>query len=111
MIICITSKGPKSTDPVEERFGRSPYFLFHDTEKGDFDPVTNKFADAAGGVGPRAAQVLIDRGAKVLITGNVGGNALSVIQAAGIEVFRYRDGGSVEDAFQKYQKGLLEKMA
>lgn len=80
-------------------------------EGGDFTPVENKFANATGGVGPRAAQVLIDRGAKVLITGNVGGNALAVIQAAGIEVFRYRDGGSAEEAFRKYQKGLLEKIA
>jgi len=111
MIVCITSKGPGPDDLAEERFGRSPYFLFKDTEGGDWSPVENRFAGAAGGVGPRAAQVLIDRGARVLITGNIGGNALAVLQAAGIEIFLYRDNGSVRDAFRKFSDGQLKKFA
>lgn len=111
MIVCVTAKGPGPDDIAEERFGRAPYFLFKETEGGDWSPVANKLADAAGGVGPRAAQVLIDRGARALITGNIGGNALAVIQSAGIEIFMYRDGGTVKDAFGKYMEGRLKKLA
>lgn len=111
MQVCITAKGPGSEDLAEERFGRSPYFLFRDSEGGEWSPVANKFADASGGVGPRAAQVLIDRGARVLITGNIGGNALAVIQAAGIEIYMYRDGGTAADAFQKFTAGQLKKFS
>lgn len=110
-MVCVTAKGPGPEDLAEERFGRSPYFLFKNTEGGEWSPVANKFADAAGGVGPRAAQVLIDKGARVLITGNIGGNALAVIQAAGIEIFLYREGGTAKDAFQKYTDGQLKKFA
>ncbi|OPX71896.1 MAG: Dinitrogenase iron-molybdenum cofactor [Methanoregulaceae archaeon PtaB.Bin108] len=111
MLVCITSKGPTPENPVEERFGRSPYFLFKDTEGGDWSSVANKFADAAGGVGPRAAQTVIDKGAHVLITGNIGGNALPVIQAAGIEIYQYRDSGTAGEAFQKYVEGQLKKFS
>ncbi len=111
MIVCITSKGPGPDDLAEERFGRSPYFLFRDTEGGEWISVANRFADAAGGVGPRAAQVLIDKGARVLITGNIGGNALAVLQAAGIEIYLYRENGTAGDAFQKYTAGQLRKFA
>lgn len=111
MMVCVTAKGPGPKDPAEERFGRSPYFLFRDAEGGEWSAVANEFADAAGGVGPRAAQVLIDRGTRVLITGNVGGNALAVIQAAGIEIYMYRENGTAGDAFQKFTAGQLRKFA
>lgn len=111
MLVCITAKGPGPEDLAEERFGRSPYFLFKDTDGGEWSPVANKFADAAGGVGPRAAQVLIDKGARVLVTGNIGGNALAVIQAAGIEIFQYSEGGTAGDAFQMYIDGKLKKFS
>ncbi|MCU0632860.1 MAG: NifB/NifX family molybdenum-iron cluster-binding protein [Methanolinea sp.] len=111
MFVCVTAKGPGPEDLAEERFGRSPYFLFKSTEGGEWEAVPNKFADAAGGVGPRAAQVLIDKGARVLITGNIGGNALAVIQAAGIEIYQYRESGTAGDAFQKFTGGQLKKFA
>ncbi len=109
MLVCITSKGPAPDDLAEERFGRSPYFLFRDTEGGEWSSVANKYADAAGGVGPRAAQILIDKGSKVLVTGNVVGNALSVIQSAGIEIYQYKGSGTAGDAFREYTDGQLKK--
>ncbi len=111
MIVCVTAKGPGPEDLMEERFGRSPYFLFKNTEGGEWSSIANKFADTAGGVGPRAAQVLIDRGTHVLITGNIGGNALAVLQAAGIEIYLFKSSGTAADAFQKFIAGQLKKFS
>ena len=101
MNICITSKGPGKTDPMEERFGRSPYFLIFDEDTGEWKSMENPFTGGAGGVGPRAAQVLIDNNVKILITGNVGGNALNALNAAGIKIIYINDPATVEEAYEK----------
>jgi predicted Fe-Mo cluster-binding NifX family protein len=109
MKVCITSKGPSPDDMMEERFGRSPYFIFFDTESGEWKAVENAFAAAPGGVGPRAAQTLIDNGATAVVTGNVGGNALGALRAAGISVYFFRESGTVNAAFQQFKDGKLTK--
>jgi len=107
VIICITARGAGMDAPVEQRFGRAPYFVFVDTETGDSNAVANSLVDAAGGVGPRAAQVLVDHRATVLITGQVGGNAARALQAGGIRVYAYRGDGRVADALEQYTAGKL----
>ena len=42
---------------------------------------------ASGGAGVQTAQFLADRGVKAVITGNVGPNAIRVLNAAGISVY------------------------
>ncbi|KQC08355.1 MAG: dinitrogenase iron-molybdenum cofactor biosynthesis protein [Methanolinea sp. SDB] len=109
MKVCITSKGPGPDDMMEERFGRAPFFIFFDTESEEHNAVENPFASGAGGVGPRAAQVLIDNGAKSVVTGNVGGNALGALRAAGISIYFLREPGTVKAAFQQFKDGKLTK--
>ena len=109
MKICITSKGATLDSPVEERFGRAPYFIIIDTETEKFEAVENQFAQGAGGVGPRAAQLIISRDAKALVSGQVGGNALAALAAAGIEMFAYRGTGTVQDAFNQFRNGALQR--
>lgn len=109
MIVCITSKGPTPDDIVEERFGRAPFFIFFNTETDEWNTVENAVAAAAGGVGPRAAQTMIDNKATALVTGNVGGNALAALQAAGISIHFFRGEGTVKSAFQQFKDGKLAK--
>jgi len=106
MKICITSKGPGKEDLLEERFGRAPYFLISDNETGEWKSIENPFAGAAGGVGPRAAQILVDNGAKILVTGNVGGNALNALNAAGIKIIYMNGSVTVEKAYEKAKSEL-----
>lgn len=107
MKICITAKGSGPEDLLEERFGRTPYFLIHDTETGTWTAVQNPHAEGMGGVGPRSAQVLVDQGVSVLITGNVGGNALNALKAANIGIYFVREPVKATDAFQAYADGKL----
>ncbi len=108
MKICITAKGATLESPVDERFGRAPYFIIIESDSGAFEAFQNPYVDGSGGVGPKAAQVLVSHDAKALVSGAVGGNAREVLSAAGIAMYTYRDGGSVRDAFDKFKAGALE---
>ena len=109
MKMCITSRGATLDSPAEERFGRAPYFIIVESESGAFEAVQNPLVDGAGGVGPKAAQVLISHDVKALISGQVGGHARDALAAAGIEMYTYRDGGTVKDAFDRFTASTLER--
>ncbi len=111
MIICVTARAAGTDAPVEERFGRAPYFVFVDTETGTSESVRNPLADAAGGVGPRVVQMLVEHGAAAIITGRVGGNAAKALEAGGIKAYSCRGSGSVADALAGYTAGNLKPLA
>lgn len=111
MIICVTARAAGTDAPAEQRFARAPFFTFVDTESGESESVKNPLIDAAGGVGPRAVQMLSDRGVKVLITGHVGGNAARALAAGGIEAYAYPGGGSVADALEAHKSGDLQPIS
>jgi len=104
MKVCITAQGATPDALVDERFGRAPYFILMDTETGSWEALENPFAAGGGGVGPKAAQLLIAHGAKAVITGQVGGNAQEVLSAAGIVVSLVSGKQPVCHVFEEYQK-------
>ena len=110
MIVCITAQGATPESKVEERFGRAPYFILMDSETGSFEAVANPYADGAGGVGPKAAQLILDMKAGALISGLLGGNAKAVLDAAGVAQYVYRSSGSVKDAFAEFKNNTLQKV-
>jgi len=107
MKICITSQGSTLDALAEERFGRAPFFIIVDTETGSFEALENQFAGGSGGVGPKAAQLIIAHEVKALVSGMIGGNAHDVLQAAGIQLYVYRAGGTVRDALEQFNKKTL----
>jgi predicted Fe-Mo cluster-binding NifX family protein len=111
MKICITSQGATPDALAEERFGRAPYFIIVDTESGSFDAIKNQVAGETGGVGPKAARQIIAHKVTALVSGMVGGNAREVLLAGGIHLYVYRDGGTVRDALDQFNKKALERIA
>jgi predicted Fe-Mo cluster-binding NifX family protein len=110
MRICIPAKGPGVGDVVDERFGRAPYYLIHDTETGKTESYKNPAAEAIGGVGPKAAQFLLDHNVNVLVTARVGGNAHGALKAGGITILLYEEAGStIRDAIDAYSRGGLQE--
>jgi predicted Fe-Mo cluster-binding NifX family protein len=107
MNICITAQGATLDARVEERFGRAPFFIFIDSETGDFEAVENSAAADSGGVGPKAAQVLVRHGVSALISGQVGGNARDILSASGIAMYVYRGGGTVRYALNLFRDNAL----
>jgi len=102
MKIAIPSKGTTLDSAPDDRFGRAPYFALIDTETRKFTSIENTAASAPGGVGPQAVGVLSREGVQVVITGRIGGNALTALKEAGIEVIEQELAGTVGDICEKY---------
>ncbi len=112
MRIAVSTTEGGLDDKVSDVFGRAVSFTIVDVEDGDIksvEVVRNDFAVRGGGAGVAVSQFLADKGVEVVLTGNVGPNALSVLNSAGIKV--YRAGGmKVKEAIEKFLKGELEQI-
>lgn len=108
--ICVTAKDESLDATAEPTFGRAPYFVIVDEESSEVTSIKNPFADAAGGVGPKAVQLLVDNKVDILITGQMGGNAQRAMGVSKISVYQYREGGSVADALARFRANELERM-
>ena len=110
MKICITSLGRDLDSPVDPRFGRCQYFLFLD-EKGELKKVLpNSGVFAARGAGIAAAQQVTNQGVDVLISGNLGPNAFSVLLQTGVKIFLASPGISVREVFSMWKKNKLSQI-
>ncbi len=107
MKLGISSTGPDLESNVDARFGRCPYFIIYDTDTKKFEAVSNESAMASGGAGIQAAQFVKDKGAEVVLTGNVGPNAISGLNAAKISV-AIGVTGTVKEAIEKFLAGEYE---
>ncbi len=101
--------GTTLEDDVSTRFGRAPYFIFIDDETDTIlTAVENDNASAGGGAGVSAAQLVVDQGANVLLTGNCGPKAFQVCEAGEVEVF-IGASGTLAETLQAYREGTLKK--
>ena len=101
--------------PVEEKslntpicvsFGRTPLFVMFDTENGEYEFIDNSAASSQGGAGIKAAQLLADAGADVVITIRCGENAAEVLKPAEITLYKAVD-GTAYDNIEKFKLGEL----
>ncbi|MFH2033324.1 MAG: NifB/NifX family molybdenum-iron cluster-binding protein [Candidatus Margulisiibacteriota bacterium] len=108
MKICVTSKGNKLESDVDPRFGRCEYFVIVDTDTMEFEAFDNPSAMAMGGAGPQAAKMVHDRGAGAVVTGNVGPNASTTLEALKIRVY-VGASGTVKQAVEDFKAGRLKE--
>jgi predicted Fe-Mo cluster-binding NifX family protein len=107
MKICVSAVANSLDAQLDPRFGRCPYFVIVDPETMQFEAVLNMASGAMGGAGIQAAQTITSRGAKVLVTGNVGPNAFQALSAAGIKIMTGAF-GTVREVVERYKKGELK---
>lgn len=110
MKIAISSFEKDLNSQVDPRFGRTPYILIVDSDTMQYEVLENPSATAAGGAGIQTAQMVTEKGAQVVLTGNVGPNAFDVLSAADIEVITGIR-GTVESAVKRYLQGQLQPTA
>jgi len=108
--IAISATGPGLDADVDPRFGRCQYFIIVDAETMQFEALENSSAAAAGGAGISAAQMVANKGAEVVLTGNCGPNAYQTLSAAGVQVISGVS-GTVRDAVQAHKAGKLQPSA
>jgi predicted Fe-Mo cluster-binding NifX family protein len=107
MKIVITAEGKEPGSALDGRFGRCGYFVFYDTDvKQVVEVLENPSAQAAGGAGIQAAQLVVNRGAQAVLTGNVGPNAVDVLNKAGVKIHTGLS-GTVQEAVDKFLAGNL----
>ena len=104
MKIAVSSSGNDLDSQVDPRFGRCAYFVIVETDDMGFEAFENGSIAMGGGAGIQAAQFVASKGAKAIITGNVGPNAVQTLSAAGVETF-VGQSGTVREAIERYTKG------
>ncbi|MGB5617369.1 MAG: NifB/NifX family molybdenum-iron cluster-binding protein [Desulfobacterales bacterium] len=106
MKVAISTSGRDLDARIDPRFGRCALFIVVDTGDMTFEVFDNESIALGGGAGIQAAQFLASKGAQVVITGNVGSNAVRTLSAAGIDVIAGQT-GTVKQAIDDYKKGKL----
>ena len=107
MKIAVSSTGKTLDSAVEARFGRCPFFLIVNPATLEFEAIANTNAELGGGAGIQSAQLVAEKGASVVLTGNCGPNALQVFEKAGIQVVTGVT-GSVSQVVQEFTAGSLK---
>ena len=108
MKIVVSANGANLDAPASPIFGRCPMYVFVDTGTMESDAVENPAIAASGGAGIQAAQFVVEQGARAVVTGNMGPNAFSVLQSAGVSIYLF-GGGTVRQAVEAFQAGQLPK--
>ena len=109
MKICITSSGETVESMLDPRFGRCAYFAIADLESGENMIIPNEAGISGGGAGVSAGQLMVEKGIDTIVTGNVGPNAMNVLKAAGISIYRGKT-DSVKENIENYRAGKLDKI-
>jgi predicted Fe-Mo cluster-binding NifX family protein len=109
MRVVVSAQGDTLDAPASPVFGRCPTYVFVDSETMEFEAVPNPAMDQGEGAGIQAAQFVINRGAKALLTGNLGPNAFAVLQAAGVPGYLVSE-GTVRQAVEALKVGELRPM-
>ena len=107
MKIAISATGPAIDAEVDPRFGRCQHFIIADSETMEFEAVDNANAEATGGAGISTAQMIVEKGAEVVLTGNCGSNAYGVLSTASIEIVTGVS-GKIKDAIEGYKAGTYQ---
>ncbi len=109
MIICVTSSGNSIDSILDPRFGRCSYFVISDLKTNVHSIIENSAGSLGGGAGISSGQLMVEKSVEVIITGNVGPNAMNVLMTAGIEIYR-GENTSVNENIEKFKSGLLQKI-
>lgn len=87
MLIAITSESMDLNSFVAEKFGRTPFVIFYDTEKNTFEFLRNPYSNIFGGAGIQTAQFMIEKNAAAVITPEIGINPLRLLESANVVIY------------------------
>ena len=94
---------------VSTIFGRCPFYMFINPQNKSFEIKENAAKAASGGAGIQAAQMIVDQGVEVVISGNLGPKAHSVLASANIALYQF-PGGSAQEALDSYLADSMKSL-
>jgi len=92
---------------IDHRFGRCKYFVIVDSKTLEYEVVKNPNVNSTGGSGTQSAQIMADRGVQVVLTSNIGPNALQTLSFTGVKVM-IDASGTVREVVQQFNSGQLK---
>ena len=110
MIIAVSAAGNTMKSRMDQRFGRATSFIIVETKNMEYNLIDNSAAASSGGAGISAAQLVANKGAQAVITGNVGPNAMNVLKAANIEIYK-GSAATIKENVELFVKGKLEEIS
>lgn len=111
MKIAISSANKDIKGSVAEVFGRCPYFIIAEIEKGEVKKtgtIENKNTEQMSGAGILVARLMAEENVNAVITKNVGPRAFDVLRQFKIEI--YQGSGKTQEVLQKFIDGKLKKI-
>ena len=109
MKVAVSANGRDLDAPIDPRFGRCAYFIIVDTDDMSFEAFDNESIASGGGAGIESARLVASKGAKAVVSGNVGLNAVRALSAAGIEIY-LANTGTAREVIEKHKRGYLALM-
>ena len=108
MKVAVTAQGDTLDAQVDPRFGRASYILVVDTKTLEFVALDNsENKNAFKGAGIKAAAMISDNDAEVLLTGYCGPNAYETLNTAGVKVVNDQS-GTVINTVQRFKQGDVQ---
>lgn len=108
MILIISVQQADINSPVDDRFGRSAWFLRVNSDTLDWQALENPGCNNRGGAGVAAAQFAVNQKVDAVISGDFGPNAAAALQAAGIQMIHFPTGDLTgKEVVQLFQQGRL----
>lgn len=110
MLIAISSSENSLNSTVDLRFGRTKGFIIYDTDKESFEYINNvQNLQAVQGAGIQAAQNVVNKDVKAVITGHCGPKAFKVLKTYDIKVYT-SDQIKIEEAIKKFKENKLTEI-
>lgn len=107
MRIAISAKNISVKSEVDQRFGRSKFFIVYDTETGLAEAHDNEInLNVMQGAGIQSAANVAGLGVEAILTGHIGPNSFRVLSTAGIKVYTGLV-DTVENALEDLKSGKL----
>ena len=111
MKIVVSTTGKSLDSNVESRFGRSTGFILFDTDTQNFRYLDNSAqTHLSQGAGIQTAQMIVEAGADVIITGQMGPKAAEALSRSEIKIYACA-GGTVQEALQALDQNTLKALS
>jgi predicted Fe-Mo cluster-binding NifX family protein len=106
MKIAIPANAPELDAVVEKRLGTAAYLLVVDLDDMSFEAVAGPSPSAGPGAGIEAVSIVLNMGAKAILSGFISPYIASTLEKNGIAVIT-PVGGRVTDVIEKYKQGAF----
>ena len=112
MIIAIPVDEKEINTKVCISFGRTPFFMFYNTETKEAEYFDNSAFNAQGGAGIKAAQKIVDMKADVVLTIRCGENAATVLDGGNVKIYKTQFETAMDNikAFEENRLSVLNEI-